>query len=209
MTMYEPLPQDGLLPMELPSMSSAEGSPAKTSALLERVQDWRGRGPASGAKSPVLLANYDHSSSSWKTSQLCLDGDLGQFSETWPSSGSMLNGTAFLHPPLAHPTDETGSGLWPTPDVRGFTNDGSLEMLRKKAANREEWSAMAFRKGAGAKERLWPTPVSDDTGWRRSKYPQGGTALSTAACGPLNPTWVEWLMGFPLGWTDLRASETP
>lgn len=25
--------------------------------------------------------------------------------------------------------------------------------------------------------------------------------------GKLNPTWVEWLMGFPHGWTDLDASE--
>ena len=23
--------------------------------------------------------------------------------------------------------------------------------------------------------------------------------------GKLNPTWVEWLMGFPLAWTDLEA----
>jgi DNA (cytosine-5)-methyltransferase 1 len=22
--------------------------------------------------------------------------------------------------------------------------------------------------------------------------------------GPLNPEWVEWLMGWPLGWTDLK-----
>ncbi|MDD4485064.1 MAG: hypothetical protein PHD55_11960, partial [Methanoregula sp.] len=27
--------------------------------------------------------------------------------------------------------------------------------------------------------------------------------------GQLNPTWVEWLMGFPLGWTDLEHSEMP
>ena len=27
--------------------------------------------------------------------------------------------------------------------------------------------------------------------------------------GGLNPTWVEWLMGFPLGWTVLNPSETP
>ena len=26
--------------------------------------------------------------------------------------------------------------------------------------------------------------------------------------GKLNPTWVEWLMGVPLGWTDLDALET-
>ena len=24
----------------------------------------------------------------------------------------------------------------------------------------------------------------------------------------LNPTWVEWLMGFPLGWTALEHSAT-
>ena len=26
--------------------------------------------------------------------------------------------------------------------------------------------------------------------------------------GLLNPTWVEWLMGFPLGWTVLEDSAT-
>ena len=26
--------------------------------------------------------------------------------------------------------------------------------------------------------------------------------------GPMNPEWVEWLMGFPIGWTELDASET-
>lgn len=26
--------------------------------------------------------------------------------------------------------------------------------------------------------------------------------------GKLNPTWVEWLMGFPIGWTDLNVLET-
>lgn len=26
--------------------------------------------------------------------------------------------------------------------------------------------------------------------------------------GQLNPTWVEWLMGWPIGWTDLKPLET-
>jgi hypothetical protein len=27
--------------------------------------------------------------------------------------------------------------------------------------------------------------------------------------GKLNPEFVEWLMGYPIGWTDLDHSETP
>ncbi len=33
-------------------------------------------------------------------------------------------------------------------------------------------------------------------------------SLPEAVNGTLNPTWVEWLQGFPLGWTDLDASAT-
>ena len=33
--------------------------------------------------------------------------------------------------------------------------------------------------------------------------------LRTDIGGQLNPPWVEWLMGFPIGWTELSASETP
>ena len=51
---------------------------------------------------------------------------------------------------------------------------------------------------------MWPTPVQDDVHHRKQKYQQGGTALSTKAGGSLNPTWVEWLMGYPEGWTDLK-----
>jgi DNA (cytosine-5)-methyltransferase 1 len=57
----------------------------------------------------------------------------------------------------------------------------------------------------------WPTPrASDATGgqWKNPKRP-GGPGLKEVTPGALNPTWVEWLMGFPLGWTDLDASEMP
>jgi hypothetical protein len=33
--------------------------------------------------------------------------------------------------------------------------------------------------------------------------------LPEAIGGPVNPTWAEWLMGFPEGWTDVEDSETP
>jgi hypothetical protein len=37
---------------------------------------------------------------------------------------------------------------------------------------------------------------------------QMATYLETGS-GALNPTWVEWLMGFPLGWTDCEHLATP
>jgi len=35
------------------------------------------------------------------------------------------------------------------------------------------------------------------------------SAMQSGSGGQLNPAWVEWLMGFPPGWTDLKPSETP
>lgn len=32
--------------------------------------------------------------------------------------------------------------------------------------------------------------------------------LTMTVSGELSPDWVEWLMGFPIGWTELNASET-
>ena len=37
----------------------------------------------------------------------------------------------------------------------------------------------------------------------------GATLETVVGSGKLNPTWVEWLMGFPPGWTDLKDLATP
>lgn len=58
--------------------------------------------------------------------------------------------------------------------------------------------------------RIWPTPTaSDGMGGPGSSGRDGGPNLRTVVGGPLNPEWVEWLMGFPVGWTDLERSGTP
>jgi DNA (cytosine-5)-methyltransferase 1 len=58
--------------------------------------------------------------------------------------------------------------------------------------------------------RMWPTPNTVDAkGGTRSDPSSGQAQLCHQMPGPLNPTWVEWLMGFPLGWTACEPSATP
>lgn len=111
--------------------------------------------------------------------------------------------------------------LWPTPDVRGFTNDGALLMLKEKCQSREEWAAMAYRSGAAQKQKLWPTPNASDcrdrgnisnpaVQRRLAKGKQLGLSMVVSeSSGQLNPAWVEWLMGFPIGWSVCAPSATP
>lgn len=39
-----------------------------------------------------------------------------------------------------------------------------------------------------------------------SSHLTGGKDTDTANCGLLNPVWVEWLMGWPIGWTDIAIT---
>jgi hypothetical protein len=71
--------------------------------------------------------------------------------------------------------------------------------------------------GMARKGLLWPTPRARQAGPDYAQLERNNTGLSLETAvnlsddstgGQLNPTWVEWLMGFPLGWTDLRHSVT-
>lgn len=82
--------------------------------------------------------------------------------------------------------------LWPTPRA----ND---------AEKRGDFDATNARNGLPAAVRLYPTPMTTDAASAsparfRRQSPQLGCY---ADGGPLNPAWVEWLMGWPVGWTDL------
>jgi hypothetical protein len=60
------------------------------------------------------------------------------------------------------------------------------------------------------KKRIFPTPTCHNS--KEVAYPAEFTrktpTLATHAGGKLNPTWVEWLMGWPMEWTDLKPLET-
>ena len=191
------------------SAAAASGSPAPARVF--------------GQSTPVSLASYDPDTSSWRTFQLSLLEDLSASSVIWPRAGMTRSGIAFRLRPLAPLTDETASGLLATPTTKA--NQLSPSMMKHPGcrawATPTAWLGRreAHAKGtaerwhnpersnelsdqvAAVEEGTWPTPTAS----RRSGLQSHGV---NAISGALNPTWVEWLMGFPLGWTDLGASET-
>ena len=126
MTTCEPLPQDNFGQTALWLTPSVADSPARTLVRRAKEPALMEREAGFGTNTPASFANFDQESSSWRTWQVCLDGDLAEFSERWPRSGMMRSGTAYRLNTLAHPTRETGYGLLPTPMASDNRNRGDL-----------------------------------------------------------------------------------
>ena len=188
--------------------SSQAVSPVKTSPSPARAQDSTENARVFGPNTHDSLASFDPATSSWRTSQLSLLGGLDEFSETWPRSGMTRSGTAYRLQPLAPLTGGTASGLWPTPRVSANENRQTKRTPSQIAGTHGRSLAAEVCEAELTKDGLYTTPCADDTGHRKGKYAQGGTPLSAQAGGKLNPSWVEWLMGFPPGWTSLTFPES-
>ena len=157
--------------------SSAEDFHARTSPSAAQERDWTERNLVCGPRWRGLLGRFSQDSCSLKTPHYSLLGGSNEFSGTLPKWGMMLDGECLeLTKPVLR-ISETGSGLsLPTPAVVDWSpTDG--EVYRTK------------------------------TGTLRLKRADGRTSrmgLEAHVGGKLNPTWVEWLMGWPTGWTDLK-----
>ncbi len=121
---------------------------------------------------------------------------------TWKEKTTPANRLLFQLVPKMPVTDGIGSGLWPTPMSRDWKGP------QGRAYKGEAMDLPGIVK-------MWPTPRSRDwkmsgdvSNWKESKI--GDECLRRAVgrqettTGSLNPTWVEWLMGYPIGWTDLE-----
>ena len=215
MTMYEQSQQSDWLQTELESMSLQAASPAKTYQSQETEQEYKTEREADyGQSAPVLLGSFSPDTPSLKTSQTCLmeNGELGlsEFSGTFPRSGMMRSGTVYQLPNLARTITEIGSGLLPTPVA------SDMGSASQKRINQTGHPKAALREAV-----FWPTPNASQGGttgnWKPVRDSGHTVQLSLAQSvrnlriqqgkpfGGLNPTWVEWLMGFPLGHTDLNA----
>jgi hypothetical protein len=148
-----------------------------------------------------------------------------------PRSGTYANGTLSPLPTLVPRTGAKESGLWPTPTVfhalRGNHDEPVSVYLARVQDHKDGKTKGKPGPSLGIAVRMWPTPTAGDangSGSRNTATSKAhpGISLTDAVLGDggrgridagnsgrLNPMWVEWLMGFPIGWTDCDASETP
>ena len=95
--------------------------------------------------------------------------------------------------------------VWPTPDA----NCGKRGTQPEWTAKRKSGHPAQYTINQAVRD-SFSTPVArmwKDNGTSPSELNRNSETLAVQAGGKLNPTWVEWLMGWPLQWTDLKPLE--
>ncbi len=157
---------------------------AKTSRPQE--MGWASKVPAPdyGDRWHELPMRYDRATSSWRTHHCLWEEVLPSCSVTLPKWGTTRDGVL-------------SARLTLVPRISGIESGSSQKTPLRR----------------------WPTPVasmakgsSPAALTRRSGADRSNDRLDHAVMaldgGHLNPEWVEWLMGWPIGWTDLRPLAT-
>jgi len=109
---------------------------APTLAQQEKEQELMEKPQECGEKWQGSFVKFNPDTSSWKTAQCSLLGDLEEFSETWPKWGLMRNGECWEQTPLDYPTGENEFGCWlPTP----------VTSMWRGAAKKRFWGSQEYR----------------------------------------------------------------
>jgi hypothetical protein len=189
-----------------------EDSPVKTSQSLGVVKAWQESEAVFSSKLSVWSKKSSPLSSSWKTSQpLELEVFL-KSSMPLQKSGMIVGGLVYLPQQLEPLTSEKGGSYLPTPTATqyGSNKGGALGRTGKERLSLETM----------ARKNLWPTPRASeykDCGPVGSKsqvhmekrdYLCAKVKEESKPTGMLSPMWVEWLMGYPTGHTELSALAT-
>lgn len=154
---------------------------AKTLVMQARVKVSTEKDLASGQRWRESLVRFDRDMSSWKTHLQLFAEDLPESSVILPRLGMIQDGVVYQPWSWEPRIEETDSGSWlPTPT-----------------------------------KNIWPTITVKGNYNKAELHKKASDGLATAvnkaegeSGGPLNPQWVEWLMGWPIGWTDLNVLET-
>lgn len=212
-------------------------SRARTSARPAKAPESTAHAPAYGEKWRELSMRFDPDTRLWRTHRCLWDEVLSESSVSLPRWGLMRGGVLSAPVTSARPTSANEFGLWPTPRASANENR-QTQPTPSQLVGRHGMSLCAAvnlwptptvcgnynRKGLSATSgdglatavSQFPTPTARD--WKSGIFsPEGkakrdehsrGKPLNETIGGQLNPTWVEWLMGWPLGWTDLQPWAT-
>jgi hypothetical protein len=219
-------------------MSSAVDFLVRTSLPQEKGMDSMENGQDSGHKWRGWLAKFDPLLCSWRTAQCSLLGEEFESLLTLPKWGMTQDGLLWELPTLAHHTRGTDSGLSPnnenffhTPNTTGMDGgSNSRKALRKRMefwptpVHSEARQGLQIRRDGkkGTQTSLstavltWPTPrtagmCGGSGSWdllNKNTTVEEARLMGAGNGGQLNPPWVEWLMGWPIGWTDLKPLAT-
>ena len=190
------------------STLSAADSHAKTSVQQEKARESRENEAGYGLTWPASQAKFDRDTSSWKIHPCLFPEDSMLSSPTLPRWGTMRNGE-LLEAQMPSGLAEYRSSIMSAIDCSLSLRAPTLTVCGNY--NRKGVSPTSGDGLATFVKRL-PTLVSTDADkWNRKteeerKAKGNFVRLSNAlgAGGPMTPTWCEWYMGFPLGWTELR-----
>lgn len=217
---------------EASQTSSVEASHVRTSQQPDAAQASQESGQGSGVRWHELSARYDRDTHSWRTHRCLWDEDLPWSLVTLPNWGLMRDGVLYQRPTPEHLTSENESGYWPTPTTRDRKSDapnrqGGMSLYvavqkwptpraldgEKGARTLTESVKNRVKKGMAnlAEAVVFATPTARD--WRSGKASQAtmernSRPLSEQVGGLLNPDWVEWLMGWPIGFSALEPLVT-
>ena len=178
-------------------IASMVDSLVRTLAALEIKQaSAKAREADFTGKCSESLMWYDPDTCSWKMSlPSSKKSGYKLSSKTLPRSGMMLDGHVYLHrQPVPRTTVIVGGVL----QNEVTATSGKVKM------------------GSNFPMRMWPTPTQRD--YKSGHFlPEAkekrmcclkGKPLSEILGGLVNPTWIEWMMGWPIGWTVSKPSAT-
>ena len=124
---------------------------------------------------------------------------------TWKGKATPQGRSLFQLAPSMPPTEGTGSGLWATPDAspRGSR---AADLVKNNSTVKRRGSGQLRGIDLQTQAKMWPTPTAQDAknNGGESQHKRNTKPLNPEVNGSLNPQWVEWLMGYPEGWTDLK-----
>jgi len=160
----------------------------------------------SGRSLAALLRKRDRNTSLLRTFLVSSPPTSTRCLLTWNTRDTPAGRLVYrLWPSMRH-TNGHASSLWPTPRAQM-----SSVTLKPSTDQGHATGGPPKRLEDEVAREMFPTPQAND--WKSGTGYDHGDKKQTPQLrhisgGLLNPMWVEWLMGFPIGWTDLEHSET-